>query len=161
MAHDKGIYAPLVHSSGGPQTAALAEEAVAADGDGGVAGGGRAPGAGGEDGAGEIASDHGVLHDDGLATQHDVLGADEGGFAGDLVARVLQTEARRVRLGGGGGRLRGILLCRTVSMYSPLGARRDMLGRSSSGEARAKSRLAVRPNRLSGVALRCDVQLGL
>lgn len=117
---------PFIHASWRAQTATLAKEAVAANSNGGVAGGGR-PGARAGDGcARKVTSDHGVLHNDSLASQHDVLGADESGLAGDLVARVLQTKMP-IR--------RGVPGCifkekkwHTVSMYSPLGARLDMVG---------------------------------
>lgn len=78
---------PLVHAARRPQTAAFAEKTVAPNGNGRVAGRGGRRGAR-DSGAREIAADHGVGHDDGLAAEHDVLGADEGGFARDLVAGV-------------------------------------------------------------------------
>jgi hypothetical protein len=40
------------------------------------------------DGPDEVAADHDFRLDDGLAAEHDVLGADERGLASDLVARV-------------------------------------------------------------------------
>lgn len=129
--------APLVHSPWGPETAASAEEAVSADGDGGVVGGGGgARGRRGGDGSGQVAADHNLGLDDCLAAEHDVLRADEGGFSGDLVARVLGElagvyemvgEAYRLNIlsswgssrhgGGGGGDLRlnqGYLAVRRV-----------------------------------------------
>lgn len=113
-----GENAPLVHSPGGPETAASAEEAVSADGDGGVVGG--SGGAGrrwGGDGSGQVAADHNLGLDDCLAAEHDVLGADEGGFSGDLVARVLGGLVCVYRMGD---KL-------TVSIYSPLGGLLDMV----------------------------------
>lgn len=59
---------------------AAREEAVAADGDGGTGCWG---------GAAEVPADHDFGLDDGFAAEDDVLGADEDGFAGDFVARVL------------------------------------------------------------------------
>lgn len=83
----RGRGIPLVHPSWGPQTATSAEEAVPADGDGGV--GCRGASAGTAGGSCEVAADHDLLLDDGLAAEHDILGADQGSFASHLVAGVL------------------------------------------------------------------------
>lgn len=88
----------LVDPAGGPQQHGAREEAVSADGDGGgvcrrgVAARGRGRRRGGAD---EVAADHDLGLDDGLAAEHDVLGADEDGLAGDLVAGVLGGEGPR------------------------------------------------------------------
>ena len=80
---------PLVQPPRGTQTAAAAQKAVASDGDGGAARGGAAGRLGrGLDGPDEVAADHDVGLDDRLAAEHDVLGADERGFARHLVSRV-------------------------------------------------------------------------
>lgn len=83
--------AALVHAAGGTQQGAPGEEAVAADGDGGVAGRGAGRrGRGGRGGcSGEVAADHDFGLDDGLAAEHDVLSSDEDSPAGHLVAGVL------------------------------------------------------------------------
>lgn len=80
---------PLVQSPRGPQTAAAAQKGVAANGHGGVVGGGAGGGLGGGlDGAHEVAADHDVGLDDGLAAQDDVLRAHQRRLARHLVARV-------------------------------------------------------------------------
>lgn len=83
---------PFVHASWRAQTATLAKKAVAANGNGGIAGGSRSRAGAGDSCARKIASDHGILHNDSLASEHDVLCADERGLAGDLVARVLRVD---------------------------------------------------------------------
>lgn len=82
---------PFVHPSWGTQTAASAEEAVPADGNGGVVCRGTSAGAAG--GSCEVTSDHNLLLDHGLAAEHDVLCADQGSFAGHLVAGVLDANS--------------------------------------------------------------------
>jgi len=70
----------------------------------------------------KVAADHDFLLDDRLAAEHDVLGANERGFPGHFVARVLC-----------GCRVQHSRNCRatdsvlTVSMYSPLGGLLDIL----------------------------------
>lgn len=91
---------PFVQAARRTEQHASRQEAVAADGDGGGARGRGGRGRGG--GADEIAADHDFGLDDGFAAQHDVLGADEDGFAGDFVACVLEV----VRWGGRGNWVR-------------------------------------------------------
>lgn len=81
----------LVYAPGRPQQDSPREEAIAADGDGGgVCRGGISARRGRRrGGADEVASDHDFGLDDGLSAEHDVLGADEDGLAGDLVTGVL------------------------------------------------------------------------
>lgn len=133
--HDQGAHTPFVHAPRRPKAAAFAEEAIPADGDGSVvcrSSGGRA--ARRDDGAGEVAADHDLLLDDGLAAEHDVLRTDQGGLASDLVARVLERgKLGVVRRRSNSPSCNGSSLLvakeerRTVSMYSPLGALLDML----------------------------------
>lgn len=87
----RGRGIPFVHAPWGPQTATSTEEAVPADGDGRVVRRGTSAGAAG--GSCEVTADHDLLLDHGLAAEHDVLGADQGSFAGDLVAGVLDARA--------------------------------------------------------------------
>lgn len=85
----------LVDAPGRPQQHGPREEAIAADGDGGgVLGSGSARRGRWRGGADEVASDHDFGLDDGLSTEHDILGADEDGLAGDLVAGVLMMMPR-------------------------------------------------------------------
>lgn len=97
----------LVHSPRRAQHHAPAQEAVPADGDGCVGGGGAAAagcrGGGGGRGSDEVAADHDVGLDDGLAAEDNVLRADEDGFAGDLVASVLEEVSTVGRRGSEGG----------------------------------------------------------
>lgn len=88
VAHAEGHVGEdtFVHAPWGPQTATSTEEAVPADGDGRVVRRGTSAGAAG--GSCEVTADHDLLLDHGLAAEHDVLGADQGSFAGDLVAGV-------------------------------------------------------------------------
>lgn len=82
---------PFVDASRRSQTASLAQEAVTTNEDGGVTAGGASRGRGCS--SCEVATDHGVRHDDRLAAEHDVLGPYEGGLSIDLVARILQRES--------------------------------------------------------------------
>lgn len=99
----------------------------------------------------QVTSDHDLGLNDGLATQHDVLRADEDGLAGNLVARVLffcsplrKASAPMTRAVGDIRRERAGKECDgkkerkknqelTVSMYSPRGGRRDILREAAQG----------------------------
>ena len=84
------LCAPFVYASWGSQTATLAEKTVTADGDGGIAS--RCAGAGARGrlrGSIKVTPDHGFCLDDRLASEHDVLGADQDRLPGHLVACVL------------------------------------------------------------------------
>lgn len=88
---DWGRGIPFVHPSWGTQAAASAEEAVPADCDGGIVCRGTSAGAAG--GSCEVAADHDLLLDHGLAAEHDILCADQGSFASHLVAGVLDANS--------------------------------------------------------------------
>ena len=70
----------------------------------------------------KVAADHDFLLDHRLAAEHDVLSADERGFASHFVARVLF--GFRVQ---SWKNFRDVERMLTVSMYSPLGGLLDIL----------------------------------
>lgn len=79
----------LVYTARRAKTASLAEVTITADSDGGVAPGRRGTGARGRlGGPGEVASYHGFGLNDGLATQHNVLGSNQDGPPRHLVSCV-------------------------------------------------------------------------
>ena|SRR6187549_970557 len=86
---------PFVHPAWGSQQAAPTEEAVPPNSDGGAISrrAARCRGLG----SSKVAADHDLGLDDSLASEHDVLGANESCLAGDFIARVLQAAQRRER----------------------------------------------------------------
>ena len=81
---------PFVYTSRRSQTAPLAEETITTDGDGSVAAGCAGAGARGRlGGSVKVTPDHSLRLDDCLASEHNVLGADQDRLPGHLIARVL------------------------------------------------------------------------